>query len=155
MKDWIFDLQRFAGGHSVTCQNTGHFSAFSASSTTDVQAEATVTLTVTPASGYELDTIEVVSGGVTIEYGDDSITFKMGSSDVVLTAKAKKNNVYRVVENCKYSVNGAAPVELQRNMTLKYGKTGAITGVTTTGTELSISADIIASLVAQGVLEKI
>ena len=58
-------------------------------------------------------------------------------------------------ENCKYSVNGAAPVELQRNMKLTYGKTGAITGVTTNGTELSISADIIASLLSQGVLEKI
>ena len=149
------NLQLFAGGHSVTCQNTGHFTAFSASATTDVQAEATVTLTVTPASGYELDTIEVVSGGVTIEYGTSSITFKMGSSDVVLTAKAKKNNLYKVVENCKYGINGAALTELTRNMTIKYGATGAIVGVDCNGTELSISADVIAQLVAAGVLVKI
>ena len=149
------NLQRFAGGHSVTCQNTGHFTAFSASATTDVQAEATVTLTVTPASGYELDTIEVVSGGVTIVYGTSSITFTMGSSDVVLTAKAKKNNLYKVVENCKYGVNGAALTELTRNMTIQYGATGAIVGVDCNGTELSISADIIKQLVAAGVLVKI
>jgi len=149
------NLQRFAGGHNVTCQNTGHFTAFSASSTSDVQANATVTLTVTPSSGYELADIEVVSGGVTIEYGDDAITFKMGSSDVILTAKAKKNNIYKVVENCKYSVNGAALAELARNMTIEVGKTGAITGVTCNGTELSISADVISSLVAQGVLVKL
>ena len=149
------NLQIFAGGHSVTCQNTGHFTAFSASATTDVQAEATVTLTVTPSSGYELDTIEVVSGGVTIEYGTSSITFKMGSSDVVLTAKAKKNNVYKVVENVKYGINGAAMTELSKNMTIEFGKTGAIVGVTCNGTELSISADVIASLVDQGVLIKL
>ena len=149
------NLQLFAGGHSVTCQNTGHFSAFSASATEDVQQNATVTLTVTPASGYELDTIEVISGGVTIVYGTSSITFTMGSSDVVLTAKAKKNNLYKVVENCKYDVNGAALTELTRNMTIQYGATGAIVGVTCNGTELSISADIIAQLVAAGVLVKI
>lgn len=149
------NLQQFAGGHSVTCQNTGNFTAFSASSTSDVQANATVTLTVTPASGYELDTIEVVSGGVTIEYGTESITFKMGSSDVILTAKAKKNNMYKVVENCVYSVNGAALAELQRNMTLELGKTGAIVGVSSNGTELSISADVIANLVNEGVLVKV
>ena len=149
----ILNLQRFAGGHSVTCQNTGNFTAFSADATTDVQANATVTLTVTPASGYELDTIEVVSGGVTIEYGDDSITFKMGSSDVILTAKAKKNNVYKVVENVPVWVNGSY-TELKRNMKLVQGATGAIVDVQCNGTELSISADLVAALIKSGAIIK-
>ena len=148
------DLQRFAGGHSVTCQNTGHFTAFSASATSDVQAAATVTLTVTPASGYELDTIEVISGGVTIVYGDDSITFAMGSSDVVLTAKAKKNNLYKIVENCYVSVNGTVS-RLTRNMSMEYGPNGQIVGVNCTGSEVTLSAEIVAALVESGAIIKI
>lgn len=147
------NLQRFAGSLTVTCQNTGNFTAFSASPASSLAKNDTVTLTVTPASGYELDTIDVVSGGVTIEYGDDSITFKMGESNVVLTAKAKKNNLYKVVENTYVWVNGSK-TELIRNMKLIRGANGAIVDVETSGSEVSICADVVASLVEQGILVK-
>ena len=61
----IMNLQLFAGGHSVTVLKDAHMTTASASSTSDVQAEATVTLTLTPATNYELDTVEVLAGGVT------------------------------------------------------------------------------------------
>ena len=148
------NLQRFAGGHAVSCLNGGHFTAFSADETSDVQKNATVTLTVTPSSGYELEDIQVVTGGVTIEYGDDSITFKMGEADVILKAFAKKNNLYKIVENTFCSVNGSV-TRLERNMMLQTGKNGAITGVSCTGSEITLSADLVAALVESGAIIKI
>ena len=115
---------------------------------------ATVTLTVTPSTGKELDEIEVVSGGVTIEYGEDSITFKMKSANVVLNAKGKKNNLYKIVENCDVWVNGTKTT-LRRNMQLEKGPNGAIVGVTTSGTAVTLSSEIVADLVKAGTLIKI
>ena len=54
MKKYIFDLQLFAGGHNVSVVADGGMSAASASSTSDVQKNTTVTLTLTPADTYEL-----------------------------------------------------------------------------------------------------
>ena len=152
MKKFHLDLQRFTG-ITVTCQNTGNFTAFSASPNSSVAKDATVTLTVTPASGYELDTIEVISGGVTIVYGD-AITFTAGETDVVLTAKAKKNNLYKITENAYVSVNGSV-TRLQRNMIVKRGPSGAVVGVDCTPTEVTLDAGLIAELVEAGVLIKV
>lgn len=155
MKKYLMDLQLFDDPtYSVTCYNDGNFSAFSASPNSSVATGATVTLTVTPSSGKELDEIEVVSGGVEIEYGTDSITFKMKSANVVLNAKGKKNNLYKIVENCDVWVNGTKTT-LRRNMTLEKGKNGAIVGVTTSGTAVTLSSEIVANLVKAGTLVKI
>ena len=155
MKEMVLFPQLFddPATYSVTCYNDGNFSAFSASPNSSVAKNTTVTLTVTPSTGKELDEIEVVAGGVTIEYGAASITFKMGEANVVLNAKGKKNNLYKVVENTYVCVNGTV-TNLRRNMTLVKGKNGAITDVNCSGTALTVSADIIAALVNSGAIIK-
>lgn len=151
----LMNLQLFAGGHNVSVVSDGGFSAASASSTSDVQAQATVTLTLTPASTYELASVEVLSGGVTLDYDpDDGYSFKMGSADVVIVAKSKKNNIYKIVENCDVWVNGSL-THLQRNLTLKKGPNGAIIGVDGNGTAVTLSAEIVAELVKAGTLVKV
>ena len=77
--------------YSVTCTKDSGFSAFSASPSSGA-ANTDVTLTVTPATGYEVDEIEVCAGGVTITKSGSSYTTKIGSADIVLYAKSKKNN---------------------------------------------------------------
>ena len=153
MKKFELDLQRFTG-ITVTCYNTGNFTAFSASPNSSVAKDATVTLTVTPASNYELDEIEVVSGGVTIKHENSAYTFTAGDTDVVLVAKAKKNNLYKITENTFCSVNGTV-TKLQRNQIIERGKNGAIIGVKGTPTAVTVSADIIAALVESGALIKV
>ena len=148
------DLQKFAGSYTLTVYNDGHFSATTASPSSSLAEDDKSTLTITPSSGYELDNIEVVSGGCTILNESDTWKVKMGAASAVIKVNGKKNNLYKVVENCYTCVNGTV-AELQRNMVISYGATGAITGVSSEGTELSISADIIAALVAAGVLIKI
>ena len=147
------NLQLFAGGHSVTVVGDSHMSAASASSTTDVQAEATVTLTLTPASGYEIAEVEVLAGGVTVHQDDDTISFTMGSSDVVISVKSQKNNEYKVTESCNVYVNGTKTA-LVKNVTVVYAANGAIADVECSPTAVTLNAETIADLVAEGVLVK-
>ena len=154
MKKFLMNLQLFAGGHSVTVVADGGMSAASASSTSDVQENATVTLTLTPADTYELASVEVLSGGVTLEVSaQGAYSFKMGTANVVIVVKSKKDNIYKIVENCDVWVNGSK-THLQRNMTLEMGKNGAVTGVTCAGTAVTLSAEIVANLVNEGRLVK-
>ena len=148
------NLQQFAGGHSVTVYKDSHVTTATPSSDSDVQKNADVTLTLEFGTGYELDEIEVVAGGVTVELDDSTWGFKMGEADVVLNVKSKKNNAYIVTENTYVWVNGSG-TELLRNMKIEKGANGEIFAVTSTPTALSISADVIASLVKQGVLVKV
>lgn len=148
------NLQQFAGGHSVTVYKDSHVTTATPSSDSDVQKNADVTLTLEFGTGYELDEIEVVAGGVTVELDDSTWGFKMGDADVVLNVKSKKNNAYIVTENTYVWVNGSG-TELLRNMKIEKGANGEIFAVTSTPTALSISADVIASLVKQGVLVKV
>ena len=151
----LMNLQLFSGGHSVSVVADGGFSAASASSSSDVQADATVTLTLTPADTYEIASVEVLSGGVTLDYDpDDGYSFTMKSADVVIVAKSKKNNIYKIVENCDVWVNGTK-THLQRNLTLKKGPNGAIIGVDGNGTAVTLSAEIVAELVKAGTLVKV
>ena len=155
MKKLKFNLQYFAGSLTVTVikDNNSYWSAASASPASSLAKDDTVALTATPATGYEVDEIEVIAGGVTIESGE-SVTFKMGEANVVLFAKSKGSAVYKVVENCYTAVNGTV-TKLTRNMILVKGANGAIVDVTCTGTSLaSVSADIVAQLVKAGVLIK-
>jgi len=148
------NLQQFAGGHSVTVYKDSHVTTATPSSDSDVQKDAEVTLTLAFGTGYELDEIEVVTGGVKVELDDETWGFTMGEADVVLNVKSKKNNAYIVTENTWVWVNGSG-TELKRNMKIEKGANGEIFAVTSTPTALSISADVIASLVKQGVLVKV
>jgi uncharacterized protein YaiE (UPF0345 family) len=148
------NLQQFAGGHSVTVYKDSHVTTATPSSDSDVQKDAEVTLTLEFGTGYELDEIEVVTGGVKVELDDETWGFTMGEADVVLNVKSKKNNAYIVTENTWVWVNGSG-TELKRNMKIEKGANGEIFAVTSTPTALSISADVIASLVKQGVLVKV
>ena len=148
----ILDL--FAGGHSVTIVADGGFSAASASSSSDVQQNADVTLTLTPAENKEIDSVEVLSGGVTLTVTSGTYGFKMGTADVVIVAKSKADNIYKVVENTYVCVNGTV-ANLQRNMQLVKGTNGAIVDVDCTGSAVTVSADVIAALVKSGALIKL
>ena len=142
--------------YTTTIYKDSHVSAASASPTSGTVAKgATVTLSLTFSSGYELDEIEVIEGDVTVTVGD-SITFKMGEANVVLNVKSKKSTMYKVTENVYTCVNGGTPVNLTKNIVLGYGKNGDIVELTCTGTDCSsLNASVLAQLVEAGVLIKI
>lgn len=102
----ILDL--FSGGHSVTVVKDEGITSASASSTTDVQKDAEVTLTVTPATNYAIGEYEVLAGGVTVDPATKKFT--MGEKDVVIAVKSKKANAYVVTEECMIEVNNAKTV---------------------------------------------
>lgn len=147
------DLQLFAGGHSVTVVKDGHMTTASASSTSDVQKNADVTLTLTPASGYELDKIEVLSGGVTITKDDDTYGFKMGEADVVIVVYSKANNLYKITESVDTWVNDTK-VQLTKNVKEVYTANGALADVECTPTALTVTPAI-QSLIDAGIVIKV
>jgi len=138
--------------YTVTCLADSGFSAFSASPASGAK-NTDVTLTVTLASGKELDEIEVCAGGVTVTETSGTYSLKIGEANITLYAKSKSNKRYKVVENRMVCVNGTK-TQLTRNMTLVVGNSGAVVDVSCTGTDLNISADVIAELVKEGVLVK-
>ena len=146
------NLQYFAGSLTVTVYKDAGMTTASASPSSSLAKDDTVTLTLTPASGYEVADVEVISGGVTITEGEN-VTFKMGEADVVLYVKSHSTSKYKVVENCFCAVNGTV-TRLQRNMEIVYGVNGAIVGVKGSETTISLSADMIANLLASGVIVK-
>ena len=149
-----FNLRWFDTTYTVTCLKDSGITTFSASPASGAK-DTTVTLTITPASGYELDEIEVAAGGVTIEESSGTYSFDIGEANVTLYAKSKGSKTYKVTENVFTCVNGTV-TELTRNMKIEYSKNGAIVAVDSAGTDLSsLNADILAQLVDAGVLVKI
>ena len=138
--------------YSVTCYADDGFTAFSASPGSGAE-ETTVTLTITPKSGYELDEIQVIAGGVEIEFGEDSVTFDIGEANVVLYAKSKANNKYKVTEECVVFVNGAKTA-LHKNVEVILTKQGAIEDVQCTPTAITVN-DAVQNLIDQGILVKV
>ena len=138
-------------GISVTCYKDGHMSAFSASPNSSVAKDAEVTLTVTPASGYEADEIEVLQGGVTIANNK----FAAGETDVVLYCKSKKSTLYMVTEECSTCVNDTK-VTLHKNTVVELTPNGVPKGVTVEegGADLTVTAAM-QELINQGILVKI
>ena len=153
MRKYIMDLQLFAGSLTVTVKKDAHMTTASASPSSSLAAEDKVTLTLTPASGYEVAEVEVIAGGITHIYQGDTIWFEMGSSNVELYVKSKPNNKYRIVENAYVNLNGTE-TKLTRNMQYVYGPSGAIVDVDSTPTALTLSADLIANLIQSGVIVK-
>lgn len=140
--------------YSVTCQKDSGITTFSASPSSSVAKDADVALTITPASGYELDEIIVAAGGVTPEYdADDGWSFKMGEANVTLFAKSKKNNLYRVTETVPIWINDSKTV-LTKNTEVVLTKQGGIADVKATPVELTVN-DAIQGLIDQGILVKV
>ena len=146
------NLQYFAGSLMVTVYKDAGMTTASASPSSSLAKDDKVTLTLTPASGYEVADVEVISGGVTITEGE-TISFLMGEADVILNVKSHSTSKYKVVENCYCAVNGTV-TKLQRNMEIVYGVNGAIVGVKGTESTISLNADLIANLLASGVIVK-
>lgn len=144
-------LQWFAGSLTVTVLKDANITTATASPASSLAKGDTVELTITPASGYELDDIEVISGGVTIDM--EELEFDMDESNVTLFVKSKGNNIYKVVENTPVIINGER-TNLVRNMKIVTGKSGAVVGVECEGTALNISADAIANLLESGAIVK-
>ena len=138
-------------GHAVTCYKDGHMTTLSASPYSSVDKDTEVTLTVTPASGYEVDVIEQVSGTVTIANNK----FDMPDSDVVLYCKSKKSTVYMVTEECMASVNDVKVV-LHKNSVVNLTPNGVPKSVTAEdgGSDLTVTPAI-QNLIDQGILVKI
>jgi len=145
------NLQHFTGYSLTIATTTGVASATAAKSTGLAEDEETV-LTITYSSGYEDAGVEIISGGGS--YNPTTKKYKSGAADGIIQVKAKKNNVYKITENVTVNVNGSK-TELTKNMTLERGANGAIVGVTCTGSEVTVSADVIGYLIAQGVLIKL
>ena len=145
-------LQYFTGS-SVTVYKDSHMTTASASPNSSVAKDATVTLTLTPASGYEVSDIEVLAGGVTVHQDDDTVSFACGDTDVVLNVKSQKNNEYKVIESCEVNINGSKTT-LTKNVTAVYSSNGGLAGVDCTPTTVTLDAETVRQLVADGILIK-
>ena len=155
MKKIPLNLQYFDDPtYSVTCYKDGHMTTFSASPNSSVAKNADVALTVTPASGYELDEIEVIAGGVTPEFKNNAWGFKMGEANVVLYAKSKGNNVYAVVEPVVVSINNSV-TSLAKNVKLMQTANGGVYEAVVSGTAITFDAAVIKELVKAGAIVKI
>lgn len=152
MKKYKLDLQMFAGSLTVTVYKDEGITTATASPASSLEEGDTVTLTVTPASGKEIASYDVLSGGVTVDPATKK--FDMGESNVVLVVRSKGDNVYKVVENTPVWINGSK-TELTRNMQLLKGPNGAIVGVDCTGTAITFDAAVVSELVKAGAIIKI
>ena len=78
----------------------------------------------------------------------------MGASNATIFVKGKKNNLYKIVENCDVWVNGSK-TNLQRNLQLVLGPNGAIIDVAGDGQAVTLSSEIVADLVKAGTIVKV
>ena len=142
--------------YTVTCHADSGYTAFSASPASGAK-NTTVTLTITPKSGKEVDEIEVVAGGVTLETSDEGVvSFKIGEANVVLYAKSKADNLYLVTEECKACLNGGAWTVLHKNAKVVLTPNGVPKAVVAEngGESVTVNAAI-QNLIDQGILVKI
>lgn len=147
----ILDL--FSGGHKVTVLKDAHISAASASSTSDVQKDAEVTLTVTAASGYEIKEYEVLAGGVTVDPATKKFT--MGEADVEIIVRSGKANNYMVTEETMVNVNDN-PIRLHRNAKVVLTPNGVPKEILIeSGGTVIAASDAVQNLIDQGILIKI
>ena len=145
-------LQYFTGS-TVTLYKDSGMTTATASPNSSVAKDATVTLTLTPASGYEVAAVEVLAGGVTIHEDNNVVTFACGESDVVLNVKSQKNNEYKVIENCEVNINGTK-TSLVKNVTAVYSACGGLADVSCSPTTVTLDAETVRQLVADGILVK-
>lgn len=148
-------LNLFAGSYTLTVYNDGNFSATSASPSSSLAKDDKSTLTITPSSNYELDTIEVISGGATIEDDSGTKKVKMGDASAVIFIKGKLANNYMVTEETSVCVNDSKTV-LHANTTVVLTKNGVPKEITVkNGGTVVADSDAVQNLIADGVLVKI
>lgn len=146
----MLDLQMFDTTYTVTVKKDAGITTATASAASGAK-DTEITLTITPATGYEIDEIEVVEGGVTVN--QETKKFTIGEANVLVFVKSKKNNLYKVLEPCTIIVNDAK-VSYNPNVILEITKSGGISGVTCEGTEITMN-DAVQNLIDQGILVKI
>lgn len=135
--------------YTVTVYNDGHFSATTASAASGAKGTE-ITLTITPSSGYALDEIEVVAGGVTVNQSTKKFT--IDEANVVLFVKGKAAKNYMVTEECMVSVNGSKTA-LHKNTVVQLTKNGVPKGVTVeSGGTVIADSDAVQYLIDQGIL---
>lgn len=136
--------------YTVTVYKDAHITTATPSANSGAQ-NTEITLTITPASGYEVDEYQVISGGVTVN--PTTKKFKIGTANVVIFVRSKKNNLYMVTEPCTINVNDN-PHTYQKNTVLSITKTGGVKGFSSEGTEITLN-DAVQSLIDQEILVKI
>ena len=144
------NLQLFTT-YTVTVHKDDHMTTASASPNSSVATDAEVTLTLTPNTGYEVDQIIVLAGGVTVN--KETKKFTMGTANVVLAVTSKKSNLYRVTESCEVTINGAK-TKFNKNVEVVLTKQGGICDVKSTPAEITVN-DAVQSLIDQGILVKV
>ncbi len=144
------NLHLFEGGHSVTLYYDSGVTAASASASSDVAANTEVTLTVTLATGKEIDEYEVIAGGVTVNASTKKFTMK--TADVVIYIKTKAKNTYMVTEEAMVNVNDTKVI-LHKNAKVICTPNGVPKAVEAEegGTTVTLN-DAVQSLIDQGVL---
>lgn len=143
------NLQYFTG-HDVTLYKDANVTTFTASSSSSVDKNTEITLTVELASGYEVDEYECIAGGVTVD--PSTKKFTMPDEDVVIYLKSKKNNIYKVLETVEVNINGTV-TKLSKNVKV-LEKNGEVYDVTCTPTAITFDAAVVAQLVADGIIVK-
>lgn len=149
------NLQQFAGSYTLTVLKDANVTTATASPSSSLGKDDESEMTLVFASGYELDEIEVVAGGATVAEVDGTWVVTNGGANATVYVKSKKDNLYLITENTIVSLNGGAAVELKRNIMVEVGKNGAVIGVSGGGSAVTVSEDIIAALIEQGVLVKV
>lgn len=144
----MFDLQMFAGGHSVAITKGDHVTTATASASSDVQKDAEVTLTIVVADGYA-PVYQVIAGGVTID--PDTKKFTMGESDVSIVVTAKATNLYKVLETTTVTINDSK-MDLVKGVKLVYAPNGAVSGAEITPTTIT-NAGMVDALLKAGLIE--
>ena len=148
-------LNLFSGSYTLTVYNDGNFSATSASPSSSLAKDDKSTLTITASTGYELDEIEVVSGGATIEDDNGTKKVKMGEASAVIFIKGKTAKNYMVTEDTMISINGTKTT-LTKNTVVQLTKNGVPKGIDViSGGTVIADSDAVTSLVEQGILVKI
>ena len=144
------DLRMFDTTYTVTVKKDAGITTASASAASGAK-DTEITLTITPATGYELDSIEVIEGGVTVDMATKKFT--IGEANVLLYVKSKANNLYKVTEPCSINVNNVKQT-FQRNTIVHLTKAGGIKDMTCEGTAIALN-DAVQNLIDQEILVKI
>jgi len=145
------DLRMFdATTYTVTVKKDAGITTATASAASGAK-DTEITLTITPATGYELADIEVIEGGVTVDMATKKFT--IGEANVLLFVKSKANNLYMVTEPCSINVNDVKQT-FQRNTIVQLTKAGGIKGLDCEGTAITLN-DAVQSLIDQEILVKI